>query len=574
MPDKPTATHSLGLELSPPRLFGIQLSQHKGKPKIEKVFDIALDQAPSQGDNVNPLYMTEQGKELKEALAKDLVVTVLHTNEVLVRPLEMKITKDKDIDQVLAFQAEPILPFPVENGVVDRIKISQSKEGVQLTLLAARKDYLQQHLEEWKSLHIEPEVVSCEPMALAAYCKAFSPSENFQFVLHLGHLHTTCVLVKEGKLIAAQSLPQGVDNLRLALAADKRREGGNGLDPDLNHIDWLSVDAQRNPALAGALDNLRLETTRTLYALSKQAKGKETPEIVLTGEGAGLNNLPAALCQNLSKTLAVPQLPPHSELNAKQLQKYAIPIGAAMTALPNADNQINFRQDEFAYPDPWKRYKMPLAIYAGLCIFLAFSLFLFGKAYLANQEDGIRRHYAELLAVMNKPFSGSEAEFRKKFPAEGQPDGAAITLKNLSMDDLEIRLSLLEKELRSTPDTFPLLPNVPRVSDVLAWLSTDPHMAAMGPVTKVLKPLLQIESFTYTIVKRPELSKKQEKYQVKVELELSSPTPKLAREFHDALIAPNDFVDPKGEVKWSSNRGKYKTSFYLKDKTVYPSTIK
>ena len=57
---------------------------------------------------------------------------------------------------------------------------------------------------------------------------------------------------------------------------------------------------------------------------------------------------------------------------------------------------------------------------------------------------------------------------------------------------------------------------------------------------------------------------------MKVELEFSTATPKLAREFHDALIAPNQIVDPKGEVKWSSNRGKYRTSFFLKDKTLYP----
>ena len=71
------------------------------------------------------------------------------------------------------------------------------------------------------------------------------------------------------------------------------------------------------------------------------------------------------------------------------------------------------------------------------------------------------------------------------------------------------------------------------------------------------------------MVKRPDQSKKKEKYRVKVDLEFSSPTPKQAREFHDALVAPNDFVDPKDEIKWSSNRGSYRTSFFLKDKTKY-----
>ena len=140
------------------------------------------------------------------------------------------------------------------------------------------------------------------------------------------------------------------------------------------------------------------------------------------------------------------------------------------------------------------------------------------------------------------------------------------------MDDLQQRMRYLDKELQSSPDTFPLLPNVPRVSDVLAWLSTHPVLSGKNSPGAPVSPPIQIESFNYTMIKRPEQTKKQEKYQVKVEFEFTTSTPKQAREFHDALIAPNDFVDPKGEIKWSSNRGKYRTSFFLKDKTTYPSS--
>jgi type IV pilus assembly protein PilM len=131
----------------------------------------------------------------------------------------------------------------------------------------------------------------------------------------------------------------------------------------------------------------------------------------------------------------------------------------------------------------------------------------------------------------------------------------------------------LDKDLQASPDLFPLWPNIPKVSDVLAWLSTQ-HVLMSKKGKPDMKNLqsIQIESFNYSVVKRPDQSKKQEKYQVKVELEFTSPTPKLAREFHDSLIEPNALIDPKGEVKWNSSHGRYRTSFYLKDKTVYPST--
>jgi type IV pilus assembly protein PilM len=118
---------------------------------------------------------------------------------------------------------------------------------------------------------------------------------------------------------------------------------------------------------------------------------------------------------------------------------------------------------------------------------------------------------------------------------------------------------------------YPLLPNTPRVSDVLAWLSTHTNVVGKDEKTEALLPIIQLENFSYVMVKRPDQTKKQEKYQVKVEIEFTSPTPKQAREFHDALIAPNPLVDPKGEVKWTANKGKYRASFFLKDKTVYPT---
>ncbi len=83
-------------------------------------------------------------------------------------------------------------------------------------------------------------------------------------------------------------------------------------------------------------------------------------------------------------------------------------------------------------------------------------------------------------------------------------------------------------------------------------------------------PLIQIESFNYSVTKRPDITKKLEKYQVKVEVEFNAMNATAAREFHDALLAPNPFIDPKGDVKWTSNKNLYKATFFLKDRTAYP----
>lgn len=570
--DKPNAMQTLGLELEGSTLKGVQLSVNKGQPILDQIFEIEIDLQQAITDHVNPLYMSDDGQVLREKIQQSLLVTTLRSDEVLVRPLDLKLKKERDIDAVLAFQAEPLLPYPVENALLDKITLAQNKEGTQLTLVAARKDHVQQHIALWDPLQIEPEVIGCEPAALAAFCKLFLTDENAQLVVHLGKTHTTCVLVKEGQLLAAQAAHTGLNDLIQAFAQERELRPKT-LPEQLNAVDFASIDREKTPILYNMLDSWRLEITRVLYALTKQYKGHGMPSILLTGEGAILPTLGTSLCQRFNSSFIEPISNPAFSLSNDQLRSYAIPLGAALSGLPSAKDQVNFRQQEYVYPNPWKRFKKPLALYFALCCAFAVAFYIFGETYLGYQEDQVREEYVALLGTMNKSYPVFEKEYMAKYPSGNDADEELRSINLMTQEEISHRLQHLHKELKNTPDSFPLQPNTPRVSEVLAWLSTHPSATTKDRETGV-QTSLQIDSFSYTVVKRPEPKKPQEKYQVKVEIEFSAPTPKMAREFHDALIAPNDMVDPKGEVKWSTNRGKYRTSFFLKDKTAYPSSTK
>jgi type IV pilus assembly protein PilM len=311
-----------------------------------------------------------------------------------------------------------------------------------------------------------------------------------------------------------------------------------------------------------------MATTRTFYSLAKQFKGKEVNDLLVTGPGATIEGLSTLINQQLNKTLLdLKEGVETAGTSKKELLNFALPIGAGLSALPNCKDQVNFRQQEFVYPEPWKRLRQPILHYFLLCLGVAASLYIFGNAYAAYQEGKLRQEYLHLLSMMNKSYKSIETEFVTKSTIATESENVA----DLSLEDLTTRLNYLDRDIQSTPQTFPLRANVPLVSDVLAWISSHPNFISQPLNEPGSGKSLQIVSFNYTMVKRPEPTKKQEKYQVKVEMEFSSPTPKMAREFHDALIAPNDMVDPKAEIKWNSNKDLYRTSFYLKDRTTYPN---
>lgn len=561
MVEKPKALHVLGLEMNDQEVKGAKLSQKKGKPILDELFFIPLNK---ELDDVKPLYIQNSGKTLKEIAKNYLIATALPQADVLVRSLDVTLKKAGDIDSVLAFQAEPILPYAVENAVLDRIIISQNTEGSELILLSARKERLQAFLDQWRNCDIEPEVVTSAPAALAAFSTIVANDKPLLFVVHISKTQTVCVLVREGRLAVSQACGKHLGSLEHAFALDNPESSEEELQIAFAQICWEEISAESSPHVKEALDLLKLELTRTLFSLSKHMKGVEVSDILLTGDCAKHYDLVFFLGHALHKNVLTPEIPSTFNAPLPQVLKFAIPIGIALGNLPTTKDCINFRQGEFAYPDPWKRLKKPLSIYFGLCIAAASALFLFGNAYQGLLEDEIRVEYSSLLSVAQKPHT----EFEKKL---GSTDTEPASLKEMSMDQLRDRVQILEKELASTPDIFPLLPNILTVSDVLAWINSQPTIATLDPKTGKLTPLIQIDNFSYTMVKRPEITKKNERYQVKVELEFSTPTPKEAREFHDALITPNTLVDPKGEVKWSTNRGKYRASFYLKDKTTYPT---
>lgn len=566
--DKPQATHVLGLEFDGSSLKGAALSFARGKPRLESSFDFPVEIPTSPNENVKPLYTPEQKEQLEQLLNKNLIVTALNAQEVLIRPLDMKVKKEKDINAVLAFQAEPILPYPADNAMLDKIILSQETSGSKITLVAVRKDQLAQRLQQWNSLEIEPEVVSASPLALALFANAFTDNQDLCYVLHLGWTQSLCIVMEKGKLLAAQAIPYGVNEIVDGLAEEQ------GIDKTAAHRDiqnTLSQISQDSPAYKTGFTALRMAVTRTIYALAKQFKGQEINHLLVTGPGASIPQLAETLAGALNKALLVLREDPTFGMSLPELKSFALPIGEALSALPSSKEQINFRQNEFTFPAPWKRLKQPTILYMGLCLGLAIALAIFGQAYTRYLEGDIKRQYLELLSVMNRPYSEFEKEYATKTHRE-LPSGESPNIASLTPDEIKERLQYLEKEIQAIPQLYPLQPNVPLVSDVLAWISTHPSFVPKLKEGTDTSPSLSIESFNYTLVKRPEPTKKQEKYQVKIELEFSSPTPKMAREFHDSLIAPNDFVDSKAEIKWNSNRDRYRTSFYLKDKTVYPPT--
>jgi type IV pilus assembly protein PilM len=549
MSEKPTADYSLGIEHCDGQLRCALLTTKAGKPIVEKLFVAPLELKNEAPPHHDLLYAVEP-QIPRDPLRKALYVTGLTTQETLIRTLDIKLTKEKDIDAVLAFQAEPVIPYSIDQAILDKVIFSSDENGSQLTLFALRKDHLQNHLDFYNELNIEPESIGCHPAALAAFSKQYAQIQEPLFVVHLGLKEITVLLVDDGKVLAGHSTTRGINGFIEAIHV-------HNIDP--SSIDFSAIDS--SSPLYGYVEALKLELGRSIYALTKQARGQEISSVLMTGEGAEIDNLAEYLCGSLKKISINPTDPSTA---TKDLRLFAIPIGLALGCLPESTNRLNFRKGEFVYPYPWKRVKRPLTLYITCCTLIAILLWVWGSQSNSVALNTARVQYQNLLTIAGTDHFAFEQKNYGTKPENAQP------IDQLSAQEISERLSIIEQQIQSTPTIFPLKPNTPRVVDVLAWIINSPKVVSVDPKTGEKTALLQIENFYYSMIKRPDKTKPREHYQVKIEIEFSSKEPMWAREFHDMLVAPNDFVDPKGEVKWSAVQGRYRTSFFLKDRTYYP----
>jgi hypothetical protein len=118
-------------------------------------------------------------------------------------------------------------------------------------------------------------------------------------------------------------------------------------------------------------------------------------------------------------------------------------------------------------------------------------------------------------------------------------------------NSLENQIFLWQQQLIDESKIFPLLPDIPSVSDTLAWLG-------------VVEAPVEIVQFHYSLVKYPKAGEKNGTYSGKVELEFKAAGPKEAEELQARLQKNPTLVDTKQKVTWTAHQNCYKISFWLR----------
>lgn len=216
---------------------------------------------------------------------------------------------------------------------------------------------------------------------------------------------------------------------------------------------------------------------------------------------------------------------------------YALAIGIALEALADDRNTIQFNRSPLRTEQVKKKYSLT---YLATSLAIAISVFSWGKWILHQKEAALTQRLLE------------------------QIPPSLIQESTLSANEIPFLLEEWESSLKSKPSSFPFQLTVPTVSDLLAWLSTHPTLTSSDGKKK---QEIDIKSVKYRLYKYPKLGESLGPYAVKVDLEFTAETPRIAREFHDSLLKGDAIVNEKQEISWHSQQNTYITSFEMRVKS-------
>lgn len=448
--------------------------------------------------------------------------------QTLSRPLEMNHVPASEFEAVLRFQVEPQLPYSIDEAVLTSCATGKNGPLNKFQVYSVLKEDLRGYLGDLEGLGMQPENTLPKAVALALFADCFLPKAPARIIIDLQDEETSCLLLMNG-------LPAAIRTSSISIRGDANDE---------NHLETYSR-----------------EISRILFSFEQILPGVNELPITFTGHVERdplILSLLAKLLGHPSEQLSKKpkHILLHDSISLEECSAFASAIGAALMGSPykrlNKQLFLNLRKEELAYPQKWHRWKKDFIAYFSLLSLSALFCLFISHSLDRDPERLVREQYAAYVTQFGKSADTVEKDFAK------QENGLEKELQTLSKSDIRERLAFIEKHYRLPGELYALHPDVPLISDTLAWLKDLKESSGM-----------KIDSFSYQL-KHPDKEHPKERYQVRVSLLFSMPSPEAAKDLREALLKPNRFVDPSQELTWSVEKGRYKASFALKDRTAYP----
>lgn len=329
-------------------------------------------------------------------LKSDTYHTSLPVEDVSYRNLQMPFKEPKKIRQTLPFEIETVVPYSIEDLIVDFTIVDRSDQ-TEILVVSVRKSLISEYLEQLQGHGIDPKVldIRCVPLVSLLLNQQDTPDNGLIF--EIGPERNTMVLYIKR---------------RIALIRTFSLDGGTPVPSDADDTDYGSPDTLTTEQIESRIKSFCEMVQKTIHSFGWQSNRAIHPEkIFFTGRGALYGETGNLLSRYLDIQAEQINLSGHKKVRMTKdvalVWNPALMDNALALALrQNRQSQgFNLRRNEFEIEKHYLGLKKELKKWA---VFLVFIL-----AFL-TADLGVDYYY------LQKKYNSLDQEitgiFKKTFP--------------------------------------------------------------------------------------------------------------------------------------------------------------
>ena len=195
----------LGLEINGRFVRAVQVVKGSGGLEIEKA---AVREVP------DPERIAETLEEFvrTEKLRAEILITALPTSSAFIREIDLPFASPKKLRQIIKFQLEPLVPYPVEEIVADFLP---PMKGEPITAVGIEKRLLLDHLQTMDRAELHPDRVSLQDLALCSLFLAQAGKGQPTAVVRMDETETAVQVIRGRRMDFLRLLPGAREHLDL-----------------------------------------------------------------------------------------------------------------------------------------------------------------------------------------------------------------------------------------------------------------------------------------------------------------------------------------------------------------------
>jgi type IV pilus assembly protein PilM len=295
-----------GLDIGSGFIKLVVMDHSRGEPEITRIVTSPLvPDAIVEGEVMDPVLVAETIRSVVEQAQlgrKDVVAAAVGGHDVIIKKIQMDRMAEAEARDLIRWEAHQHVPFDMESVQLDFQILDPEGTDSQMSVLlvAAKRELIENRMALLTDAGLDPMIIDVDAFALHNAFEQSYPHDlpGLVALVNVGHESTNVNILEDGVPVVVRGIPFGSRRIREAL----QRERGLTAERAEAAIQGREAVRDLEAFVAERVDELALGIERAIAFITAQSGGEGVGRVYLSGGGARVPGLVAALGERLGVT--------------------------------------------------------------------------------------------------------------------------------------------------------------------------------------------------------------------------------------------------------------------------------